>query len=851
MKKKVIPSLADLTYQVSLDNGLTAYIIPKKSAPVVSIQAYMRTGSIHEDEFLGCGLSHFLEHMLFMGSRNYPGNSASDKVTSLGGYFNACTSKDYTSYITFLPSRYLAEGVDILDDMLRNPLFPEEKFVSEKNVILRESAMYDDSPESRLDDLLAESLFQTHPARIPIIGYQEKIKSVTRDMMCAYYEKRYSPHRCFYVIVGDVDVFEAEKIIQEKCSSWAMGDLHEPYLPVENPVAAYQKRIRPFADPQTRVGFGWLLPSGNMPDHVAARGFFNLLVQSDNSRLDRALVMEKEFAFDVYGSIDRNPGFANGTIYAACPYEKRDLLSAELFRVAEEFAATGPTEEELEGAVTRLRASHCLMFLTAENIAALAGNAIECTGSVESVDAFAANFERLTPEEIREAGRKYFCKDSAVEVQLLPKEKYRERKIFTGKAEKKSLQPVSFRTKNDFRVVFMEEEESSFISLRLVLPCGIYCGKGRSAAGPLLADLLPTGTKKYSEDDISRLLSDHAISMDIRSGNATLNISLFALREKWDIAMKILHSILHEPLYDEKKLERERLSLIEEYKSNLANPEYISFETFFSCMAGEPHAAESSEHLKSLEKMTAEELKDIFENICLHPEKATLGLAGALSEKEAKTIAEKLLKGLKKPEKNLVNIPEKVYEKGMQKVKLALDKSQALFLTGFPCCTVCGRDRFALEILKEASGSMSSRLFDVVRNQNGLAYYTGVKIMSRATAGSLIYYAGTEKSSLKKLEKLFDEEISRVREKGLTKQEIEEARKWISFREAVKKQSSGKLIGAMAEEEFFGGSAVEVLEKASIMEKLSCKEINSVIRKYLSSPTRLSLTVAPFETKKK
>ncbi|MBP5182223.1 MAG: insulinase family protein, partial [Lentisphaeria bacterium] len=137
MKKNLIPSLEEITHCVRLENGLEAYILPLRSAPVVSVQAYVRTGSIHEEEFLGCGLSHFLEHMLFMGSSRYPGNAASDKVSSLGGYFNACTGRDYTSYIVFLPSRHFGEALDILDDMLRNPLFPEEKFQSEKNVILR------------------------------------------------------------------------------------------------------------------------------------------------------------------------------------------------------------------------------------------------------------------------------------------------------------------------------------------------------------------------------------------------------------------------------------------------------------------------------------------------------------------------------------------------------------------------------------------------------------------------------------------------------------------------------------------------------------------------------------------
>ena len=788
--------------------------------------------------------------MLFMGSSRYPGNSASDKVTSLGGYFNACTSKDYTSYITFLPSKYIAEGLDILDDMLRNPLFPAEKFDSEKGVILRESAMYEDSPESKLDDLLAGSLFTLHPAGIPIIGYQEKIRSVTRDMMYAYYQKRYSPHRSFYVIVGDVDVSEVEKLIQDKCSSWAMGDLREPFLPPHPCTGTYNRKSYPFNDPQTRLGIGWHIPDANAADHAASRGFFNLLVQSDNSRLDRTLVMEKELAFDVCGSIDRNASFANASIFATCEYGKKDSLSRELFNVTEKFIAEGPGSKELEGAVTRMKAQHCRTFLTAENIAAVAGGAILYTGGVESVDAFAEKFASLTVEEIRTAGEKYFRKENASEVQLVPAEKLKRKKYFTGRENTAVAPPVSFRTKNGYKVIFMEDPDTAFICLSLLLPCGIYCGKGRSAAGHLLADLLPTGTEKYTEEDICGLLSDNAISLDLRAGNATLKISLFTLREKWDVASDILHSLLHEPLYDKKKLERERLSLVEEYKSNLANPEFVSFETFFSEMAGEPHCPSRNDHLKSMQLLTAEDLKEVFENVCLSPEKAVLGLSGALTEKEAKACAEKLLGTLKTPSGSLPVIPEKVYKKGVRNISLELDKNQAVFLTGFPGCTVCHKDRYALEILKEATGSMSSRLFDVVRNQNGLAYYTGVKVMSHATAGCLLYYAGTEKKSLKKLAKLFDEEITRVREEGLSVQEIREAVKWISFREAVRKQAPGTLIGAMTQEDFFGGAFEDVLKKVSVMESLSVGEINRIIASYLSSPVRLSLTVAPPEKRK-
>ena len=847
MKKNLIPSLGEITRCVRLENGLEAYILPLRSAPVVSVQAYVRTGSIHEEEFLGCGLSHFLEHMLFMGSSRYPGNAASDKVSALGGYFNACTGRDYTSYIVFLPSRHFGEALDILDDMLRNPLFPEEKFQSEKNVILRESAMYDDSPESRLDDLLSHLLFPTHPAGIPIIGYREKIESVTRETMCAYYRKRYSPHRCFYVITGDVDVEKTEALFREKCSSWAMGDLREPFLPPEPPNAARRELVSAFADPQTYLGISWHTPDANDPDYPAVKAFFNLLVQSDNSRLDRKLVMEKELAFDVSGSMESNTSFASAGIFASCEYGKRERLSRELFKTAAEFIRVGPTEKELQGAVTRVRAQHCRAFLTVKNLASAAGGALLYTGSVKSMDAFMARFQSLTPDEVRAAGEKYFREENSSEVFLVPQGKEERKRSVSRRKDTSSSHPVSFRTGNGYRIVFLEEKGSSFVHLSLFLPCGIYCGKGGSAAGPLLADLLPTGTKKYTEEEICALLSDNAVSLDIRAGSASLRFTLSALREKWDIAVEILRSLLQEALFDKKKLERERLSLLEEYRSNLANPEYYAFDVFCSEMAGERYSPSPESHLKSMETLSAGELKKIFETVCLSPEKAVLGLSGALTEKEAAKSAETLLGSLKAPGRPLPVLPPKSYEKGVRRLQLELDKNQSMFLLGFPGCTASSRDRFALGILKEAAGSMSSRLFDVVRNQNGLAYYTGIKLISSPAFGELIYYAGTEKKSLKKLECLFEEEIRRVREKGLTPQEIEEAKKWIVFREAVRRQEPGALVHEMARNEFFGGSFHEALRMVDLIEGLSVKEINSVIAKYLSSPTSLVLSVVPPE----
>eukprot|EP00831_Metopus_contortus_P008430 TRINITY_DN13235_c0_g1_i4.p2 TRINITY_DN13235_c0_g1~~TRINITY_DN13235_c0_g1_i4.p2 ORF type:complete len:140 (-),score=23.42 TRINITY_DN13235_c0_g1_i4:162-581(-) len=117
---------------MSLDNGLQIYVNERHRAPVVTVQAWIKTGSIHEEAYLGCGISHFLEHMLFHGSRNYPGQKIIDEVHALGGDMNAYTALEHTVYYIEVPAAHTAKAIDILTDMVMNPLFPESKFKDEK-----------------------------------------------------------------------------------------------------------------------------------------------------------------------------------------------------------------------------------------------------------------------------------------------------------------------------------------------------------------------------------------------------------------------------------------------------------------------------------------------------------------------------------------------------------------------------------------------------------------------------------------------------------------------------------------------------------------------------------------------
>ena len=820
-----------MTKMICLPNGFRACLVPREGSGVFSLLSYVETGSLHEEEFLGCGLSHFLEHMVFMGSSRYPGNGISDGVTAMGGYLNAYTSKDHTVYVMNLPSGNLPKALDMMEDMVCHPLFPEEKFLSEKEVILRECAMYMDSAESELFEALHLRLFRKHPAKHPIIGYPEKIRTVTKEMMSAYYSRRYTPSRTFLVIAGDFDAKEAEEKIGELFSSWSMGPLRDPIiLPEEKRILPARETIF-FPDPQTRWMGAWCLPGQGDPSFLPLKAAMDIFAESEYSYLDRELVMRNNLAYEVTGSMDVEGECTIGSLYASCKLEKREKMAACAEKTLKKFLKEGPTGEELEGMKTRALSSHALSFLRSETLAEMAGNAILRYGSTASVDQFAENLSCLRKGDVTEAARRYLNPGEMTQLFMLPKEA--EKKSSAGKkssSRKKVLPlPVLEKMPDGRRVLFLEDDTVPFGSIELYLPCGYFCGKEAMAAGALLADVLPTGTETYSEEELSRLSSENAIAIELHHTLSAIRIQMKFPKEKFTLALDLLSSILHEPLLAEDKVRREKESLLEEYESSLQNPVKRGFNELLKKMTGGfPRYCPAEDMMASLRKLDSEALRKIYKTVCFSPEKMVLGICGAWNKKEREEIVKRLfsMKASNFPcrEPAPLLFPEKE-----SRAKFTSGKNQAVMLIGFPAVPLNSPEAEPLGILSESTSSMSSRLFEVVRNQNGLAYYTGLKVYHLPGTGIGVYYAGTEKKSLKKLEKLLREEMSRIEKEGLSPQEIADAKKWIFFREDSANQSPFARLASLVSYEYAGLGFQFALDRRERLGKMSNESINKAL----------------------
>ncbi|MBA2431375.1 MAG: insulinase family protein, partial [Chthoniobacterales bacterium] len=187
-----------------LPDGLTVIVQEDHSAPVASVQAWVGTGSIDEEEHLGAGLSHILEHMLFKGTKTRPANAIAQAVQDVGGYINAYTSFDRTVYWIDVPRAGAATAIDVLSDAVMNSTLPAEEYAKEQEVIRREFAMAFDDPDRMAGQLLFATAYQRHPYRLPVIGLLDIFDQLTRDDVMRYYKARYVPNNLTFVIAGDV-----------------------------------------------------------------------------------------------------------------------------------------------------------------------------------------------------------------------------------------------------------------------------------------------------------------------------------------------------------------------------------------------------------------------------------------------------------------------------------------------------------------------------------------------------------------------------------------------------------------------------------------------------------------------
>ena len=826
----------------SLDNGLRIFINPKHDAPTVSIQCFVATGSVHEADFLGCGLSHFLEHMLFQGCDGYPAQTAADTVNRLGGSINAYTSYDHTVYYINLPSEHSKTGIDILVKMLSTPEFPEEKFLSEKDVILRERDMGRDRPEHMLVEKLWKTVYLRHPVRHPIIGYHEKIEQVSRDIMFQYYQQRYSPERTFFVISGDVNTQTVLEMLENRLSSWRHGNIYEPPLPEEPVQIGIRANNCFFEDPLARLAIASRIPPAAHSDIPALDLISAILGQGNSARLIKSLQNEKELALGV-GAFTYAPNFSGvSAIFATTTPDKLPALEKALIGELKNLRVNGVTSKELEREKNQHMADYIRILRSNNGIANIIGDAVLAYGDPGMADHYIQLLNKVGTENIKETANKYFSEEQLNIVrQLSPKEakikKHNKQKGKQKTAEKSIL-------KSKARLITLSDSSFPLVDICLIsLGGNIIENADNAGISRLMSKLLLTGTKNYNEEKFNALINNNAIDFSVNSGNNTFYIKLNCMRNKLDIAVKLLKEIFAEAVFKQKQFTREQHNTLQLLKTRAQDPNGAAIDKMYELLYNDhPHALPRDGSMESVSKLNPEKLKDFYRRQFI-AKKTILGIAGDINKADALAVAKSLDEVIPWNKTAPINLPEKpVFPEKELKTQIKLPRDQIKVIYAVPACDHCSFDRFAFDILQQALNGLSSKLFKDIRENKGLAYSTGAMFSSALHPGFTAFYASTSGKSVAQVIKLLTKERKRLAQSGLTKDEFEAAKAGVLFKYSSLMSNNNALLFNSMLEEFYDNGYEKPWNTPEIIRNLKLEQVNAIFKKYFAGAKGVYVT---------
>jgi predicted Zn-dependent peptidase len=306
--------------EIILKNGFKIISLNDRSAITATALVVVKTGSKYESRKEN-GLSHFLEHLFFKGTKKRPNALAlSSELDSLGSEYNAFTGKEYTGYYIKVASGRLSLGLDILADMLSNPLFPKEEISREKGVVIEEIKMYEDNPLMHIEDVFETCLYGDTPAGWEVIGTRENVSAFSHQMLFNYYKRQYGANSMTLILSGAINNDDL-KVANQLFSKVLKNPWREKQKVSDGQIKAKVRIIQQKID-QANLSLGVRAVPVGHPQEVAIKLLSFILGGSMSSRLFVSLRERRGLAYYIKTIFEQYSDSAYLTTQAGVPKNK-------------------------------------------------------------------------------------------------------------------------------------------------------------------------------------------------------------------------------------------------------------------------------------------------------------------------------------------------------------------------------------------------------------------------------------------------------------------------------------------------------------------------------------------------
>ncbi len=396
--------------KTTLKNGIRLVTAQNKATNTVSVLMFFKTGSRNEDPKVQ-GISHFLEHMIFKGTKKRPNPiDITGLMDRIGAEFNAFTSLDQTGYYIKSEARHLPLVFDLLGDILLNSEFKASEMKRELGPIISELRMYIEEPQRYAQEVCYETLFGKTNLGRPVGGDEKTVSSITRKMLVDYYNKHYFANNLIVGVSGNIEEKNVLKLAQKHLGSFKKGAYHEPDE-VKPKFQNYKidLRYRPLKQVNAILSF----PSydQNHKDLYALKLLQMILGGGMSSRLFIEVREKRGLCYYVYASSDQFKETGGFFISSGIDAKRIDEALETIFKELEKMKKNGPTQSELKDALNHLEGRMMInfedSFAVAEYIVTQEAFKL---GGAKDIKTILENYKKVTAEDITRVARDIFQK---------------------------------------------------------------------------------------------------------------------------------------------------------------------------------------------------------------------------------------------------------------------------------------------------------------------------------------------------------------------------------------------------------------------------------------------------------
>ncbi len=552
--------------RILLDNGMVIILKEKHDIPMIAMQMWVKTGSLTEGQYLGTGLSHYLEHMLFKGTKKRKTHDFSNDIRRIGGSdLNAYTSYDKTVYHFSIHKEYFDTGIEALSDIIQNSVLDKESTIKEGKVILKEMNMRDDSPNSYLWKTFMTTAYNKHPYKHPIIGYKNLFKNSTRKDLINYYNTTYSPNNMILVVVGDFNTNSILKKIQNAFKNFKRKKLIPVYIPKEPKQLRLRQVTKEYNIKTTKIIMGYKTVNALSKDVAPLDVLSLILGQGKTSRLYKKLKDKNQLVNNV--SVGSWTPKYQGMFTINLNLNKQNinkvfnLIEHEINRIKK----TGVNPKELKRAKQKIQVAHIKGMQTINGYARSLASG-EFLGELHYNKIYLEAIKQVTNKNIINVAKKYLNKQNLTNAILIPKTTIKHNTKTISKKRTSNVDKIVL--KNGATLILKEDHNLPVVAVSTLFNGGYgYENKNNIGIYNLLANTLLKGTKTKSANKIAQIIEDNGSTLHATSSTNFISINGSFLKQNFEQSLKLILDVISNAKFPNKEIAKQKKTNICGYQT--------------------------------------------------------------------------------------------------------------------------------------------------------------------------------------------------------------------------------------------------------------------------------------------